>query len=59
MWTLENLLKFANSTQVEINGKWVPARPVNYQYRTLKERFKEAYAVFKGNAESFTWPENQ
>lgn len=42
-----------------INGKWVPARPVNWKYRTLKQRIKEAWYVFTGKADAFIWPEDQ
>jgi len=59
MWTLETLMESVNTTQTEINGKWVPARPINWKYRTLKERLQESWAVFVGNAELFTWPEGQ
>jgi hypothetical protein len=59
MWTLRRLVEDCNSCQAEINGKWVPARPINYKYRTLKEKFREAYAVFTGKADCFTWPEGQ
>ena len=59
MWTLKNLLKYCSETQVEINGRWVPARPDNYKYRTFKDRCLDAWDVFIGKAESFTWPENQ
>jgi len=57
IWTLENLIKSASSTQTEKDGKWVPSRPINWKYRTLPEKIKEAYAVFTGKAEAFTWPD--
>jgi hypothetical protein len=59
MWTLKSLIETSSSNTVEIGGKWVPCRPINYQYRSLKEKFQEAYAVFSGKAEPFTWPEGQ
>lgn len=57
MWTLKQLQN--HNTQAQINGKWVPARPINYKYRTLRERLKEAWLVFVGKADSFTWPDGQ
>ncbi len=59
IWTLKELIKTCSSNQVEINGNWVPARPINYQYRTFSEKVREAWAVFTGKAEAFTWPEGQ
>ena len=59
MWSLEKLFKYSSETLAEINGKWVPARPMNWQYRPFKQKLKEALAVFNGTAEAFTWPEGQ
>ena len=59
MWTLRNLIEHCNSNSAEVNGRWVPARPINYTCRTLKEKFVESWAVFTGRAEAFTWPEGQ
>lgn len=57
IWKLKEL--FEHSVSAEINGKWVPARPINYKYRSLREKFKDAWAVFRGKAEAFVWPEDQ
>ena len=57
IWTLREL--FDNETSTEINGNWVPARPINYKYRSFREKFKDAWAVFIGKADAFTWPEGQ
>ena len=58
MWTLKQL-QDPELDQVQINDKWVPARPLNYKFRSLKERIHEAWAVFIGAADAFTWPEGQ
>jgi len=58
-WNLRALLEHANSNHAEIDGKWVPARPINYKYRTLGERIHEAWEVFTGKVETFYWPGNQ
>lgn len=59
MWTLKRLVLSINETSAEINGKWVPARPINWKYRNLKERIQEAWSVFTGKADCFIWPEGQ
>ena len=60
MWTLKQLQDTERS-QTEINGKWVPARPLNYKrkYMSLGDRIRHAWAVFTCKAEAFTWPEGQ
>lgn len=42
---------------VEINGKWVPARPLGLD--TLSNRIKTAWKVFTGECDAFRWPEGQ
>jgi len=57
IWKLKSLQNL--DTQAEINGKWVPARPENYKFRSFREKLKDALAVFSGEAEAFRWPEGQ
>ena len=57
MYTLKGLVKHANETQTEINGKWVPARPV--RMFGLWHDIKDAWAVLTRKADAFTWPEGQ
>lgn len=62
MRTLKQLQEMMhNGPQAEINGKWVPARPLNEQrsYKSLRARIRDAWEVFKCRAEAFTWPEGQ
>jgi len=59
LYTLKELQDFKCSVYTEINGKWVPARPVNWKYRSIPEKIKEALAVFTGKADAFVWPEGQ
>jgi hypothetical protein len=55
MWKLSNL-KYADHTQTQISsGVWIPSRPVNEDFRSLKQRIKEAWMVFIGKASAFTW----
>lgn len=41
-----------NETRTLIDGVWVCARPINYKHRSLVQRIKEAYLVFKGTLEA-------
>ena len=60
MWTLKELIEHASSTHAQINGKWVPARPLpGYGRYGLRLRIRAAWAVLCGRAEAFTWPEMQ
>lgn len=59
LYTLRYLQNDANETQAEINGKWVPARPLNYKYESWSERVSDAWLVLTGKADVFVWPENQ
>lgn len=56
---LEDLIKQSNDVRTRINGRWVPARSINFKYRSLKERLREAWAVFTGKSDCFIWPEGQ
>ncbi len=58
MLVLEDLLKWCNENQMEVNGKWVPARPINYRYRSFRKKLKEAYLVYKGEAECVLWKDH-
>ncbi len=57
MWTLKGLIECANSNQTQINGKWVPARPLRLS--GLKQRLQDAWAVLRDRADAFVWPESQ
>ena len=55
--TLKNVLEDAQSTQAEINGRWVPARP--FGYYSWRYRVKAAWLVFTGKCDALQWPEGQ
>ena len=60
IWTLWGLIEHSNSTRAQINGKWVPSRPLpGYGLYGLRLRLRAAWAVLCGKAEAFTWPEGQ
>lgn len=57
MYTLRDVHSGAlNFCQKEINGKWVPARPI---LGSFWSRLKDAWQVLTGKADAFTWPEGQ
>lgn len=59
LWTLKELLTSVNETQVEIGGRWLPARPIGYRGLFLLERFRIALKVFIGQADAVIWPGKQ
>lgn len=59
MWKLESLISHCSDTKKAINNNWVPARPINYRYRTIGEKIKESYKVFTGEYDCFEWTEKQ
>jgi len=60
MWTLEKLQE-KDIPQTNINGRWVPARPMNFTkgHTSYAQRLKRAWAVFTCKADAFVWPEGQ
>jgi hypothetical protein len=59
IWTLRDLVDSCATTSTEIDGEWVPARPINWKHRSIVERIREAWAVFTGRAGCFRWPKGQ
>jgi len=43
--------------QTEINGKWIPARPLGFP--GLWQRLRASWLVFSGKADALLWPEGQ
>lgn len=56
-WTLESLIESIKSVSTEINGKFIPARPINH--RIFWVRVKSAWLVLTGRADAVVWPGNQ
>jgi len=58
-WTLKELQNHQDiiGCAVEIDGKWLPARPIGLD--TLSNRFKLAWQVFTGKADTVRWPGGQ
>ncbi len=60
VYKIEDIVdKTITQNTTHIDGKWIPARPINYQHRSLTEKLKGAYLVFMGKADAFIWPKNQ
>jgi hypothetical protein len=59
MYHLKDIIESAASTKEEINGKWVPARPINPTCRSFCEKLREAWAVLIGKMDAVKWPEGQ
>lgn len=57
IWTVKSLIDSAKCNSVQINGKWVPARPLGYM--SFPHRLKCAWMVFTGKADVVIWPEGQ
>ena len=58
MYTMERLCKWVGPS-AQINGRWVPCRGENYKYESIWLRLRDAWDVFRGRADAFTWPEGQ
>lgn len=56
LYTLKDLLDIVSHTQTEINGKWVPARPMSGPFIW---KVKAAWLVLTGKADIIIWPEGQ
>jgi hypothetical protein len=61
IYTLESLFSMfkpdGGRCDVEINGKWFPARPLGFS--SFRYRCKAAWLVFTGKADALTWPGGQ
>ena len=59
LWNLKQLIESANTDAAEIEGEWVPARPINYKVESIWERIHNAWLVFRGKADAVKWPKGQ
>lgn len=57
IWAVQNLVKYAESISTQINGQWVPARPLGWT--GLLYRLRAAWMVFSGRADAVTWPRQE
>lgn len=56
IYTLESLVK-SQDTLVNVNDKWVPARPIGFT--GFAHRIKMAWYAFTGKCDLVKWPEGQ
>ena len=53
IWQLDALLAHCSECEAQIDGYWVPARPLGWQ--SIRYRLKAAWLVFTGRADAVTW----
>lgn len=56
MWTLGNLIDTATHAAVEIDGRWMPVRPLTGPFVW---RLCDAWEVLRGRADAVRWPGGQ
>jgi hypothetical protein len=57
LYNLEDITKGLSPVGTEIDGKWLPARPLGYY--SFKNRLNLAWLVFTGKADALIWPGGQ
>lgn len=57
LWHLEDLLKQSTTVSREVDGKYIPARPLGFM--SLGNRIRLAWMVFTGKADAVIWPGGQ
>lgn len=60
MYKLKDLVEVSSSLHLNINGAYVPARPMRMSgIAGWKHRIKAAWAVLTDKADAVVWPNNQ
>lgn len=54
IWKIENLVHMANRCSGEIDGVWVPSRPI--AYRPFPVVLRALWLVLRGRADVVVWP---
>ena len=55
MYKLSNIINGDWPRAKKGYGWWIPARPINEDHRTLRQRIRDSWAVFTGKASAVTW----
>jgi hypothetical protein len=55
-WTLKALEALTRTVHTQIDGQWMPARPLR---GPLTWRLKDAWLVLTGKADAVIWPRGQ
>lgn len=42
-----------------INGRWIPARPINHKYESCIRRVKHAWGVLIGRYDALDWEDGE
>ena len=54
IWELKDLIDHCNNgPKTEVDGKWLPARPLSYH--SFRNRLKYAWHVFTGKCDVLKW----
>lgn len=59
VYTPKDILDDGLTMTTEINGQWVPKRPLGFQGLCLLTRLKYAWLVFSGRADVLQWPNQE
>lgn len=61
MWDLRKLIEHTQTCGASWDGKtWHPLRPERpWGFWGLRQRLRDAWEVFRGRADAFTWPMGQ
>ena len=54
-YTAASIQEWETTTYSENQGQWVPARPVNFQFLSLRQRLILAWQVFIGKYDVLDW----
>jgi len=55
--TVKEITEDAFNTTTNIDGKWLPARPLGFM--SWQQRWKMAWLVFTGKCDALKWPGDQ
>jgi hypothetical protein len=56
LWKLEELMHHISQVRAQIDGRWVPSRPLLWPWTW---RIKLAWMVLRGKADAVVWPGGQ
>lgn len=57
IWELDGLVETTRALTVEVDGKWIPCRPMSGG--GIRNRIKATWLVWTGKADAVIWPSNQ
>lgn len=57
IWKAKDLTEWSDFA-LSKDGQWKPARPINYQCDSLRDRLKSALLVLSGKCDVLDWEED-